>query len=581
MLIRDYLNPIDGIFSNMPQEIWQGDLDPSSLDIELWTRIGGLEAAPLFKFFIANDTLDVAGLAKLLYSRYHNNWQKMWNALLADYDVLLTSSNNESRTVERISDNTETRDLVDAEDVSSTEQQTGTNSNTRTGSVSRDENQRTKYGSTVASDATRTSRDSESGTERSSDVVAENIDGTERLVKTGAETTATNSTETRNLTNTETGLVSKANTEGGTVDTSTTDTGTVSTKNTETGTVGKKGTDKGTVGTDTLETGTVGKTGTDTGTVGTDGLESGTIKKTGTDKGTVGTDVKETGTSSNVEEQGTYGVGGAGLVPQSKTSNSNTRDLNTDTDETRNLTSSDDETRNLSTDTTETRNLKSSDDETRNLKTGVDETRNLTSSEDETRDLTTTDTETRALRGTNAETRNLQGTEDENRNLTTKDSGTVGETGSSSLSFNGRTDATTTKQDRDATTTGSTTFGKVLDGTGKDTEKVAKTGTDSIDGGSTETYNNLRDSGGSSMDTTEKTTGTKKQTGTVGNAGTEMQTETFTSEGSTPLHTFQDLISQEVEGRSGQGWNFTDRVILDVQAIIALKIWNRRCNGSL
>lgn len=581
MLIRDYLNPIDGIFSAMPQSIWNDDLDPASLDIELWTRIGELDAAPLFRFFIVDDTLDVNGLAKLLFSRYHNNWEKMWNALLADYDVLLTSSNNETRSVERVSDATETRNLTDAEDASVVGEETGTTSNNRTGAIARDENQRTNYGSTVSSDATRTSKDSESGTESVKDTVSEITDGTDRLVKSGAEVTADNSSETRNLTGSETGIISKATTEGGTVSTDSSETGTIGTGVTETGTVKKTGTDKGTVGTDVTETGTVTKTGTDKGTVTTDVTESGTIGKDGTQGGNVTTGVTETGTSTSTAEQGTYGVGGSGLVPQSKNTDSNVRDLSTDTTETRNLNNSEDETRNLSTDTAETRNLNNSEDETRNLTTGTDETRNLTNSDDETRNLSTNTDETRNLSTDTTETRNLEGSEDENRNLSTTDSGTVITDGSSSLTFNGRTDTTTINQERDTTSNASTTFGKVLDGTETDIEKVAKSGTDSVDGGSTETYNNLRDAGDSSRNSNEKITGTKKQTGTVGNSGNEKVTENFTSEGSTPLHTFQDLISQEVEGRSGQGWNFTDRVILDVQAMIALKIWRRNCYESL
>ena len=65
------------------------------------------------------------------------------------------------------------------------------------------------------------------------------------------------------------------------------------------------------------------------------------------------------------------------------------------------------------------------------------------------------------------------------------------------------------------------------------------------------------------------------QTGTVGNVGTETVTDTFHSEGSSPLRTYQALIQEELDGRTGNGWNFTNIIIKDVQSMITNRVWKR------
>ena len=44
MKIDEALNPTNGLFSHMPRTIWGTALDPSFLDIELYTAIGNLTA---------------------------------------------------------------------------------------------------------------------------------------------------------------------------------------------------------------------------------------------------------------------------------------------------------------------------------------------------------------------------------------------------------------------------------------------------------------------------------------------------------------------------------------------------------
>ena len=112
--------------------------------------------------------------------------------------------------------------------------------------------------------------------------------------------------------------------------------------------------------------------------------------------------------------------------------------------------------------------------------------------------------------------------------------------------------------------------------TGAGTVGTARTGTESTEGVNKETYSNLTDaqSGGDTEDETRNLTTTDN--GTVTRDGSETVTDTFHSEGSSPLRTYQALITEEIMGRQGQAWNFTDIIISDVQQIIASRIWKRR-----
>lgn len=302
MKIRDVLSPTAGLFSSMPQDVWGEDLDPVHLDIELFTRIGALDAAPLFRHFVVDGILDTKGLADLLFQRYAGNWKHIWEALRADYDVFITSMNDETRTVTRDKSDLETRQLQDAVTEGGTDTTTDT------------------YKDTIAVDSSST--------------------------KTGEST--------------------------------------------------------------------------DSGTVNTN------VDSTNTDSG------------STTLETGIYGVGSSGLVNQSSETTSDNRDS-------------------LGNSAT---------------------------------------VETRALEGTNQES-----------------------------------------------VTGS--------------DKTSHTGT--VDHA-----------------TVSNKTSTADKTGTVGTVGNELEKETFHSEGSSPLRTFQALIQEELDGRSGQTWNFTELVIRDVQAMIASMIWRRQ-----
>lgn len=111
--IKELLSPFNGPFVNMPQDIWAGELDPQFMDIELLTNVGELDASRLLLFFHDGVTTDVEALAAGIYSKYKHNWQAMWDAIHAEYDIMLTSTMKETRHHERVLDSDEVRALKD------------------------------------------------------------------------------------------------------------------------------------------------------------------------------------------------------------------------------------------------------------------------------------------------------------------------------------------------------------------------------------------------------------------------------------------------------------------------------------
>lgn len=468
MKINEVLNPMSGLFSHMPQDIWGTDLDPSFLDIETFTSLGGMTASPLFLHYVHDGVLDHDGLARLIHQHYGKNWKRLWEALKAEYDIKITTTNDETRSLTREHNDLETRDLTGTKNGSVTGKDTGSSVNKRTGSIAHAHSNTTEYGSANTRENNLVNTSTNSGTDTTTDTFNDVTANDTTLTKMGAEKHANSSTETRDL----------AGSEGGSI--------------------------------------THAKSGTDTGTVG--------HQKSTSDTGTITTDttLDQTGTSTDDTSEGLYGVGGPGMANTERHTTTTTRALRDHT----------------------------ANSEVRDLHGGE------------------TDTETRNLATT--------GRDDETRSLNTTDKGTVGNQGSSTLTFDQRKDATASRESHTGTVSHATAHGlstKTTD-TGSSTEK--HTGSDSERGADTETFNDLADTTTRDLSSTSTTTEQTTDGGTVKGQGTEKITETFHSEGSSPLRTFQALIQEEVEIRTGGGWNFTELVINDVRRLIALKIWERR-----
>ena len=355
MKINEVLNPTNGLFSHMSQDIWGTALDPSLLDIELYTAIGAMTASPLFMHFVRDGVLDHDGLARLIHQHYGKNWKRLWDALIAEYNIMITTSNDEKRTYTRDRSDTERRDLTGTKRGTTTGTDTGTLSQVRTGSVSHTDNSSTQYGSS---------------NKRTNDTTTTSSDG-------GREELVDNYNEATDTTNT----------------------------------------------------------------------------------------LNQTGSGSESTSDGLYGVGGSGMA--------NTESHRTDT----------------------------------------------------------------------------------SRNFT---------------------DSTTARDLHTGNTTHTTSFGKT--NSVRDTGSVtdAHSGTDVVSGSSTDSYKDLTDTTKRSLGTSSQVDETTTDGGTVTGTGKETYTETFHQEGSTPLRTYQALVKEEVEIRSGSAWNFTELVISDVRRLIALRIWERR-----
>lgn len=464
MLIRDVLSPIDGLFSNMPDDIWGPDFDPSMLDIELFTRVGRLDTSPLADYFTTNGVLDTAGLAKLVHQRYRSNWKRIWDALQVEYNIMLTTSVDETRTSKRATSGTETRDL------------TGTNRGT-VGNVSSND------GSTV---------------------------------RTGSLSTSSDSETTKNLTDTETRALTGSTKESGTegVDETT------SRNTTGDSTVTYAGSEKTSRSED--ETTSGDSTLTISGTETTSGSDEETRDLAKRNTGTVTEAIGEghTGTGSHTVDSGQFGVGGTGLV-------NNTRNVDS-------------------------------------------ENRNFRDTHDSTRTDNTTETDSGTVDHARSEVKSFSGRTDK-----TVESGSKDVSGEETKSFTGRNDKTAESGTETGTASHDTTYGKNVATTDGGTVTSKQTGTDGTAVTSTDTYNSIKDLATGSETATRTDNLTSTDNGTVGNVGNESLTENFHSEGSSPLRTFQALIQEEIEGRSGQGWNFTDIAIRDVQSMIASKIWRR------
>lgn len=516
--IKEFIKPTYGIFSNMPQDIWEGELDSTFLDVELFTRLSNAEMSPLAIYY--HEQNDLKSLSELLYQRYNSNWKRIWDALREEYDIKITSTMDYTTERETVGANLETRALTD----------------------------KTKGNVTGSTEVDSTSVDTGTVTNENSLTTDNSANAT--LTKTGTSSVVENTAGSNTL-GTTTGVV---------------------------GTLTKKGTDK------TVEYGTnltkttydeLNKTSSDTtkegqeinntnGTVTDNGsnvlTKSGMESRTGyednikdltnTETGTIGNvnTLDQTGTGSTEHSEMFNGMGGENAVPSSSNKDEETRNF-TDTE---NKT----ETRNLTSNTAGTDNTSKSEDLSfigREDSTEIDNTettdRTDTLSFVGRTDLTTgTDKHTGTVENdtttTNNSTNTLDLIDSDERHTNEKQSGehTVDSSKVDTLNLS----------DKDVRVATETQMG-----TGRDVSNLSNT----VQGTTTST--SLSDV-------------STDRTGTVAVDENGHFIETHSMEGSTPLRTFQALINEELEGRTGQAWNFTNIIIEDVQTMITRKVWKKR-----
>lgn len=98
--LKNTLPLTDGIFGNMPTDIWGDDFNADDLDLELFSKVGEMYSNTLYDRLVD----DIPRLSTLIYNKYNNSWKHMYDALTLDYDVAITSTNTTTITRQEVED---------------------------------------------------------------------------------------------------------------------------------------------------------------------------------------------------------------------------------------------------------------------------------------------------------------------------------------------------------------------------------------------------------------------------------------------------------------------------------------------
>lgn len=489
---KDYHHPERApLFTHMSQNLFP-TVSKEVLDVELYVKAGSLMVSPLTRYYEDN----LSGLALHLENKYGHNWQRLHMALVDEvYNIMITSSNTETRKLTRELSENEIRELI----------------NTATGTVKDDSerdatNRSTQKGTTTdAGDREQTDTETRNLTDETTDSGTESQATLGTVTNAGTKTEATNATLLATDNATITG--SKSNTQ--------TDDLSESTQASRNHELDKSNTD--------TVTGTL-KVTDDKTTSGTSDTTSSARKE---NEETVTT------SGSNNTTNKIAGVGGAGFRDESASDNTTSNTTNTT---------------GLATESG---------------------TENVTDSQTEKGTANTTENKAVTSEGLDTTT--------ESSNETKKNTGTVSTTEETNEETDGTKSEETTSSintDTDQTettdTTATTTFGKTTKQTGTGTLTIKTQATDN----NTQTVD-LIDEG------TGAETGSNLQTRNLMDHADESRdqtisetvTEELTSEGSSPLRTFQALILEELELRQH---NLVDVIVADVIREVCNKIWQQR-----
>lgn len=99
MLLRNIYSGSDGFINNMPDDIWGSEIDKESIDIEIYTKIINMKANYKTLAYTHDDVLDIVGLSGSIYQKFERSWQAMYDALMFEYNVGITVSEDYTREV--------------------------------------------------------------------------------------------------------------------------------------------------------------------------------------------------------------------------------------------------------------------------------------------------------------------------------------------------------------------------------------------------------------------------------------------------------------------------------------------------
>lgn len=135
------------IFSKMTEAPWQSAQAGLEMDIVYLGSHSGIKPAAYFiNQFITDDILDEQQLANVLWKIFGTNWQRLWDAYMAEYDPLNNYSIEESIKREESSERTIDKDVSENGTVNSTDKYDSTTEIEDVGHTESDGKSTTDYG---------------------------------------------------------------------------------------------------------------------------------------------------------------------------------------------------------------------------------------------------------------------------------------------------------------------------------------------------------------------------------------------------------------------------------------------------
>lgn len=98
MKLKDVLDIENGIFTNMPQDIWGELFESSDLDLEFYVRYGDREASKLVKALVKDGELDIVRLSRMVYAKQKRSLAQAKEAFYLEYDLRLSGGREELET---------------------------------------------------------------------------------------------------------------------------------------------------------------------------------------------------------------------------------------------------------------------------------------------------------------------------------------------------------------------------------------------------------------------------------------------------------------------------------------------------
>lgn len=138
-------------------------LDPELLDVELFTRIGSLPLSPLAEYYSDGGNLDRDKLAAIIWQKFSPGWIRIDAALKVEYDILITSSVKETRKASKGGKDSRLIQGQDEKHLLTTTTDTGGETSTKSGKIKEGTEREITHGKTLTDAGWRTNSSTEDG----------------------------------------------------------------------------------------------------------------------------------------------------------------------------------------------------------------------------------------------------------------------------------------------------------------------------------------------------------------------------------------------------------------------------------